>query len=93
MKEAPKQPRLINRSRPLLFHENARPIAAQQTITKLDELQLECLEHPPYFSDLAPTDYNFFRNLDIFLQGKKSTPMRPSKPNSRVYRFSPPWLF
>nr|BAA23532.1 transposase [Bombyx mori] len=71
MKEelAAKQPRLVNRSRPLLLHDNARPHTAQQTTTKLDELQLACLRHPPY-SDLAPIDYHFFLNLDNFLQKK-----------------------
>ncbi|RVE52036.1 hypothetical protein evm_003314 [Chilo suppressalis] len=70
MKEelAAKQPRLVNRSRPLLRHGNARPHTAQQTTTKLDELQLEWLRHPPSSPDLAPIDYHFFRNLDNFLQ-------------------------
>ncbi|CAF4887770.1 unnamed protein product [Pieris macdunnoughi] len=55
-KLAAKQPRLVNRSTPLLLHDNARPHTAQQTATKLEELQLECLRHPPYSPDLAPTD-------------------------------------
>jgi histone-lysine N-methyltransferase SETMAR len=72
MKEklAAKQARLVNRFRPLLLQDNARPHTAQQTATKLEELQLECLRHPPYSPDLAPTDYHFFRDLDNFLQGK-----------------------
>ncbi|KAL0860086.1 hypothetical protein ABMA27_010401 [Loxostege sticticalis] len=42
MKEelAAKQPRSVNRSRPLLLHDNARPHTAQQTTTKVDELRL-----------------------------------------------------
>ncbi|CAG9104377.1 unnamed protein product [Plutella xylostella] len=70
-KLAAKQLRLVNRSRPLLLQDNARPHTAQQTATKLEELQLECLRHPPYSPDLAPTDNHFFRNLDNYLQGKK----------------------
>ncbi|RVE52011.1 hypothetical protein evm_003289 [Chilo suppressalis] len=37
MKKEPaaKQPRLVNRSRPLLLHDNARPHTAKQTTTKL----------------------------------------------------------
>ncbi|CAF4859297.1 unnamed protein product [Pieris macdunnoughi] len=70
-KLAAKQPRLVNRSTPLLLHDNAGPHTTQQTATKLEELQLECIRHPPYSPDLAPTDYHFFRNLDNFLQGKK----------------------
>ncbi|RVE45194.1 hypothetical protein evm_010166 [Chilo suppressalis] len=40
MKEdlAAKQPRLVNRSTPLLLHDKARPHTAQQTTTKLEEL-------------------------------------------------------
>lgn len=66
-----KQPGLVNRSSPILLHDNARPHTAQKTVAKLQELRLETLRHPPYSPDLAPTDYHFFRNLDNFLQGKK----------------------
>jgi transposase len=54
-KLAVKQPRLVNNSASLLLHDNARPHTAQQTPTKLEEVQLECLRHPPYCPDLAPT--------------------------------------
>jgi len=66
-----KQPRLVNRSAPILLHDNARPHSAQMTVAKLQELDLETLRHPPYSPDLAPTDYHFFQNLDNFLSGKK----------------------
>ena len=66
-----KQPRLVNRSTPILLHDNARPHTAQMTVAKLQELELEILHHPPYSPDLAPTDYHFFRNLDNFLIGKQ----------------------
>jgi [histone H3]-lysine36 N-dimethyltransferase SETMAR len=55
-----KQPRLVNRSTPLLLHDNARSHTAQQTATKLEEIQLQCLRHPPCSPDLALTDYHFF---------------------------------
>ncbi|CAG9788406.1 unnamed protein product [Diatraea saccharalis] len=68
-KLAVQQPRLVNRSTPLLLHDNARPHTAQQTATKLEELQLECLRHPPYSPDLAPTDYHFFeQQITIFFE-------------------------
>jgi histone-lysine N-methyltransferase SETMAR len=69
-KLAVKQPRLVNCSSPLLLHDNARPHTAQKTVTKLLELRLESLRHPPYSPDLAPTDFHFFRNLDNFIQEK-----------------------
>lgn len=65
------QPALVNRSAPLLLHDNARPHTAQQTVSKLQELGLEVLRHAPYSPDLAPTDFYFFQNLDNFLAGKK----------------------
>ncbi|CAK1583540.1 unnamed protein product [Parnassius mnemosyne] len=80
---AAKQPILVNHSRPLLLDDNARPHTAQQTTTKLDELQLECLRYPPYSSDLSPTDYHFFRILDNSYKENNSTPMRQSKQPSK----------
>lgn len=68
-----KQPRLINRSVPILLHDNARPHTAKMTVAKLQELELELLHHPLYSPDLAPTDYHFFRNLDNFLIGKPNS--------------------
>ena len=66
-----KQPKLVNRMTPILLHDNARPHAARMTVSKLQELKLEILRHPPYSPDLAPTDYRFFQNLNNFLSGKK----------------------
>lgn len=65
-----KQPRLVNRDRPILLQDNARPHVARITLLKLQELDLETLCHPPYSPDLAPTDYHLFQALDHFLQGK-----------------------
>ena len=70
-KLAIKQPKLVNRSSPILLHDNARLHTSRKTVSKLQELKLETLRHPPYSPDLAPTDYHLFRNLDNFLQGKK----------------------
>lgn len=46
---AAKQSRLVNRSKPLLLKDNARPRSAQQTAVKLEELQTDFLRHPPHF--------------------------------------------
>lgn len=69
-KLAEKQPRLVQRDRPILLHDNARPHTANRTKLKLLEMDIETIDHPPYSPDLSPTDYYFFRNLDNFLQGK-----------------------
>ena len=67
---AEKQPRLVNRDRPILLHVNAHPYTANRTQLKILELNLETINHPPYSPDLLPTDYHLSRNLDNFLQGK-----------------------
>jgi [histone H3]-lysine36 N-dimethyltransferase SETMAR len=61
-KLAIKQPRLMNRSAPLLVRE---------TVLTLQELQLETIRHPPYWPDLAPTDYHIFRDLDNYLRDRR----------------------
>ncbi|GAV09580.1 hypothetical protein RvY_19088 [Ramazzottius varieornatus] len=66
-----KQPKLVNRDKPLLLHDNAKAHSAKKTYAKLRELGLETLPHPPYSPDLAPTDYHFFLNFDNFLRGRK----------------------
>ena len=67
---AEKQPRLVNRDRPILLHDNARPHTANQTQFKIVELDLETIDHPLYSPDLSTTDYHSFQNSDNFLRGK-----------------------
>ena len=67
---AEKQSKLVNRDRPILLHDNARPHTENQTQFKILELKLESIDHPTYSLDLSPTDYPLFQNLDNFLQGK-----------------------
>ncbi|GFT44810.1 histone-lysine N-methyltransferase SETMAR [Trichonephila clavipes] len=38
---------------------------------KLNALGWEVLGHPPYSSDIAPSDYYLFRSLQNYLTGKK----------------------
>jgi histone-lysine N-methyltransferase SETMAR len=38
---------------------------------KLRDLGYELLEHPPYFSDLAPSDFCLFPKLKLFLGGQR----------------------
>ena len=63
------RPALVDRKGPVL-NDNAWPHVAQWTLQKLNKLGCEVLPHPPYSLDLLPTDYHFFKHLDIFLQGK-----------------------
>ena len=65
-----KQPRLINRDRPIFLHDNAGPHAANRTQLKILKLDLETIDHPTYSPDLSSTNYHLFRNLNNFLQEK-----------------------
>lgn len=63
-------PSLVNRHGPLLLHDNAWPHTSHKTIAKLNELEYEVLQHPPYSPDLSPTDFHFFKHLELLLKGK-----------------------
>lgn len=65
-----KSAKVINRKGPILLHDNARPHVAQITMHKLRALNYETLPHPPYFPDLSPTDFHFFKHLSNFLNEK-----------------------
>ena len=55
----------------VIFHQdNARPHTSLLTRKKLLELSWEVMPHRLYSPDLAPSDYNLFRSLQIHLIGK-----------------------
>jgi len=54
----------------LLQHENARPHAAHSTVATIQDLSFECLPHPPYSPDLAPSDFHVFGPLKEAMGGK-----------------------
>jgi histone-lysine N-methyltransferase SETMAR len=55
----------------LLQHDNVRPHTARATAKKITDLRLECIPHPAYSPDLAPSDYHVFGPLKEALGGKK----------------------
>ena len=61
---------LVNRMGPILLHNTQLQVTQATLQKKLNKLGYEVLPHPPYSLDLLPTDYHFFKHLDIFLQGK-----------------------
>ena len=65
-----KRPELTNRKGVVFHHDDARPHAFLVTRQKLLELGWDVLPHPPYSSDLAPSDYFLFRSLQNSLNGK-----------------------
>jgi histone-lysine N-methyltransferase SETMAR len=51
----------------LIHHDSARPHTARATQERVQELQWELLEHPPYSPDLAPSDFHLFGALKTIL--------------------------
>ena len=47
----------------LFLHDNAPDHRALATQKKLAYLGFQCLDHPPYSPDLAPSDYHLFPGL------------------------------
>jgi len=47
----------------LFLHDNAPAHRALGTQKKLVYLGFQCLDHPPYSPDLAPSDYHLFSGL------------------------------
>jgi hypothetical protein len=47
----------------VLFHDSARPHSAARTLALLEHFNWELFDHPPYNTDLAPSDYHLFTYL------------------------------
>jgi len=47
----------------ILQHDNAQPHIAKVVKTYLKTLKWEVLSYPPYFPDVAPSDYHLFRSM------------------------------
>ena len=56
-----------------LHHDNARPHVSRQTTDLLAQFGWTVVPHPPYSSDLAPSDYHLFPKLKDHLSGEKFT--------------------
>jgi len=48
----------------LFLHDSAQAHRAVATQKKLAYLGFQCLDHPPYSPDLAPSDYHLFPGLE-----------------------------
>jgi histone-lysine N-methyltransferase SETMAR len=57
----------------VLLHDNARPHTAAHTAETLRKLKFDVTAHPPYSSDLAPSDYFLFGSLRKALRGRQFT--------------------
>jgi histone-lysine N-methyltransferase SETMAR len=54
----------------LLQYDNAPPHTVRSTVATIQDLSFKCLPHPPYSSDLAPSDFNVFGPLKQAMGGK-----------------------
>jgi len=64
LKDILKEKRNRNVTKGVLFlHDNAPAHRALATQKKLAYLGFQCLDHPPYSPDLAPSDYHLFPRL------------------------------
>jgi len=54
----------------LFLHDNAPAHRTLATQKKLAYLGFQCLDHPPYSPDLAPSDYHLFPRLKKQLKGR-----------------------
>jgi len=64
LKEILKEQRCEKFTKGVLFlHDNAPAHRALATQKKLAYLGFQCLDHPPYSPDLAPSDYHLFSGL------------------------------
>jgi histone-lysine N-methyltransferase SETMAR len=54
----------------LFLHDNAPAHRALAIQKKLAYLGFQCLDHPPYSPDLAPSDYHLFPGLKKELKGR-----------------------
>jgi len=69
LKDFLKEKRLWKFTEGVLFlHDNAPAHRTLAIHKKLAYLGLQCLDHPPYSPDLAPSDYHLFPGLENTLK-------------------------
>jgi len=73
--------------RVLFLHDNAPAHRALATQKKLVNLGFQCLDHPPYSPDLAPSDYHVFSGLK-----KKRLEGRHFSSDAEVIAAAKTWL-
>ena len=61
---------MLNRKYLIYLHDNTQLHFVQPMFQTLNKLGYEVLPYLLYSHDLLPTDYHFFKCLEIFLQGK-----------------------
>ena len=59
-----------------LQRDNARPHTAHTTVATITDLHFECLPHPPYSPDLAPSYFHMFGTLKKSWEERSSVLMK-----------------
>ena len=67
----------------LLLHENAPVHKSAKSQAAIQQCGFQQLNHPPYSSDLSPSDYFLFRVMKKFLRGKRFSSDEKSRRRSR----------
>ena len=70
----------------LLQHDNARTHTASSTVATIQDLSFDCLPHPPYSPDLAPSDFHVFGPL------KEATGCKSFRSDEEVQQAVHEWL-
>jgi histone-lysine N-methyltransferase SETMAR len=60
----------LRKKKIFFYRDNAPAHKSVLAMKKLRDLHYELLEHPPYFPDLAPSDFYLFPKLKLFLAGQ-----------------------
>jgi len=68
-----KRPSITNRHWVVFHRDNARPHVSVKSLQKLKGFGWDVLNHPPYSSDMAPSDFHLFCSLQHFILGKRLT--------------------
>jgi histone-lysine N-methyltransferase SETMAR len=61
----------LQKKKIIFYQDNAPAHKSVLAMGKLRDLHYELLEHPPYSSDLAPSDFCIFQKLKLFLVGQR----------------------
>jgi len=70
----------------LLWHKNSPAHRALTTQKKMAYLGFQCLDHPPYSPNLAPSEYHLFPGL------KKQLKSRHCSPDAEAITAAETWL-
>jgi histone-lysine N-methyltransferase SETMAR len=61
----------LQKKKIIFNQDNAPTHKSVLSIGKLRDLHYKLLEHPPYFPDLAPSDFSLFPELKFFIIGQR----------------------